>query len=332
MLPLSTAKALPPSINVLVAITSGALGYALLEMILKENRHAALAAAFLLHIFIAFSSLPNAKTFLWAGKIPLTWNLCIVLLSYLYSLFKSYAMKYLPMSIFLTGSNLQLVVAVVVGKLLFNSAYTTGQVCGVCLVVIGCTITALLSSDIDKQTGFRDLSDVMFTDWALGSASMFLMLTSIAGLMPTVSYVVRKYHAGSDEQLFMQHSLALPLFALQWSNLMPSLSFFNHDYDSGGYAVYGRPVPLFFILLVASAAFTHINRTTSACITMTLGSLTSQLVSTITKTLSTLISFFIFNCNYTGSTKSLILLGIFLQTVGSVVYAVNTSTQKEKNI
>jgi hypothetical protein len=330
MLPLSMAKGFPPSLNVFVAIVSGALGYALLELILKEDRHAALAAAFLLHLFITFSSLPNAGAFLSSGKIPWVWNVVIVVESYLYSLFKSYAMKFLPMSIFLTGSNMQLVVAVIIGKLLFSSVYTTGQITGVLLVVAGCTITALLSSDIDREVGNDSIAEVGVSDLFMGTVCMLLMLFSIAALMPTVSYVVRKYHADSDEQLFMQHSLALPLFALQWSNLLPSLNIFHREVENTGFSIYGQPIPLFFILLVASAVFTHINRTSSACITMRFGSLTSQLVATLTKTLSTLMSFFIFNCNITGYTSGLILLGIFLQTTGSVLYAVNTSTEKEK--
>lgn len=295
---------------------------------MKEDRHAALAAAFLLHLCITFSSLPKAKAFFWSGKIPFAWNIAIVLLSYLYSLFKSYAMKYLPMSVFLTVSNMQLVVAVIIGKLLFSSVYTVGQICGVLLVVIGCTITALMSSDIDRHDSAEASPALATSDLILGSMCMLLMLLSIAGLMPTVSYVVRKYHADTDEQLFMQHSLALPLFALQWPNLAPSLSIFHHE--SSSYSLFGRPVPLFFLLLVASTMFTHVNRTSSASITRHLGSLTSQLVATLTKTVSTLVSFFLFNCNASGPVQGFILLGILLQTTGSVVYAVNTSVEKEK--
>lgn len=323
MLSTSTSSELPPSWNVLVAIISGALGYGLLELILKEDRHAALAAAFLLHIFITFSSLTKARAFLWSGKIPLTWNLVIVLLSYLYSLFKSYAMKFLAMSTFLTGSNMQLVVAVIIGKIIFNSQYTFGQIVGVLLVVVGCTITTLLSSELNGEIRSESTSTVITGDLIIGSTCMALMLISIAGLMPTINYVIRKYNADTEEQLFMQHSLALPLFGLQWSNLLPSLTSFH--LGQGEFSLFGHPVPLFFVFLLASTFFTHINRTSSACITRSLGSLTSQLVATLTKTVSTLISLLAFNYNFSDSAGSFILLlGVFLQTTGSVVYAVNT--------
>jgi drug/metabolite transporter (DMT)-like permease len=317
-------------LSILIAIVTGTLSGVIFEMLLREDPKSSMCASFVLHIWILIIYSPNALLYIFHGKIPLQYNILIVFFSVIFLYFKSYAIQYLPMPIFIVCSNLQLVAGTLIGKYVFHKSFNRSQLSSVVLVTLGCVVITVFSSTKSTlSNSSKDNISYNTYDIIHGFISMFLTVFSISALVPTSSAITQKYNADIEEQIFMQHFLALPLFAIQWYKVQPSLynllnltssdiSIDNND-KMLYYDIYGIKLPVIMTLLVMTTFFGQWNRSVLCYISLELGPLTTQLLTTINKTIALLISMLYFNSPPFPSIY--VWSGIVIQTIGSIMYA-----------
>jgi hypothetical protein len=85
-------------------------------------------SAFFLHIYTVMIGLPRAykEGYLISSKLPYSWHVMLVGLSFLFIVFKTAAIENMPMPLFIVGSNLQLAAGVVIGYTVDGQRYSTG--------------------------------------------------------------------------------------------------------------------------------------------------------------------------------------------------------------
>ena len=223
--------------EVLVFLFSGIFSSVTYELMLKADHSISLVSSFFLHLYIILFSLPKAYLYLMSSKIPMSRHVMIVSLSFLFIYFKSLAIPILPMPVFIICTNLQLVVGSAVGRFIFKKTFIPLQYVGVLLISLGCLIITMVSSKEREQDGVE-------YNIPLGLVYMLLSIVSLSIMIPLGSTFVQQYNADVDEQIFVQHFLALPLFLMNWNTkilpVIKKLLFVENllNTDEGGMANY----------------------------------------------------------------------------------------------
>jgi solute carrier family 35 (UDP-xylose/UDP-N-acetylglucosamine transporter), member B4 len=319
--------------KIFLMILTGAFSSILYEMVLKIDNGSSLFAAFILHVWIVLISLPNAFHYLFQPKIPMYFHLLVVGLSFSFLFLKSFAIQLLPMPIIIVCSNMQLVLGLVVGKLLFQKIFCLFQYLSVLAITVGVILITLSSTSSSTQSSSSSSSSV---ETLQGVCYILLAILSIAIMIPVGSMIVQKYNADIEEQIFFQHFFSLPLFFLQWHRIQPvidrlysssaaaaaavdmSLSASASSASSSVLVLWKIPIPLIFFFLIGTTILGQINRYLTMEISLSLNPLLSQLLNAINKTIVLLVSMIYFN---SPPYPSLIVwLGVVIQTVGSIGY------------
>ena len=316
-------SALPIICKLLATMSSGSVSSVFYMMLLKEDPGTSLLAAFVLHLCVIVVSLPVAGQFILTPKIPYHRHAIIVMLSFGFVYLKSYAVQMLPMPIIFVMSNLQLVIGLFVGKFLFFKKFSFGQHCAVVLISIGCIMQTLPSLDDADEANEGDLS---VSKILIGIALMGASMLSMSIMIPYGSKCVQQYDANVQEQLFMQHFLSMPLFAMQYEKIGSSLK--RVCSGDSYFEIAGILLPVALVLLMATSFLGQVNRNLSMELSLDVGAMASQLVNTLNKTITLFISLFFFNTSATSSTMYEIIRntscyiwgGVFIQTFGSVWY------------
>ena len=308
-----------------LVVASGAFSSILFEMLLRVDSDSALLSALLLHVWTVVIAIPHSYQYILSPKIPYYWHFLIVLLSFSFLLLKSFAIKRLPMPLLIVCSNLQLVFGLFVGKGLFNKTFSIGQYLGVVVITTGCIMITLASAK--PPTGNDQPSDKSMTDILSGIGFITASITAIAIMIPTGSMLVQRYNADVQEQIFLQHFLALPLFAMQSDRIGPCVARVYHATNTWSLLEY--TIPVVPILLVGTTIFAHINRYLTMEVSVTVSPLASQLVNTSSKTIVLLVSMLHFNAPPYPTV--FVWLGVVIQTIGSVVYVQSSYSDTNKS-
>jgi hypothetical protein len=316
--------------KIIFMIVTGACSSILYEMVLKIDNGSSLFAAFVLHVWIVLISLPNAVHYLYQPKIPIYFHLLIVTLSFSFLFLKSFAIQLLPMPIIIVCSNMQLVLGLVVGKLLFKKIFCQMQYLSVLAITVGVIVITLSSSSSSSSSSTSSSS----LETLQGVLYILFAILSIAIMIPVGSMIVQRYNADIEEQIFFQHLLSFPLFFLQWHRIQPVIdrlylssltattladtSASSTSSVSMVITLWGFPIPIIFFLLLGTTILGQINRYLTMEISLSLNPLLSQLLNAINKTIVLLVSMIYFN---SPPYPSLIVwLGVIIQTLGSVGY------------
>ena len=320
--------------KLLATMFSGSISSIFYMMLLKEDPGTSLLAAFVLHLCVIIVSLPTAGQHIFSPKIPYYRHGIIVCLSFGFVFLKSYAVQMLPMPIIFVMSNLQLVIGLFVGKFLFEKKFSIGQHFAVVLISVGCILQTLPSLSVDSGEDTKEFST---TTILLGIAFMTASMLSMSIMIPFGSKSVQQYDANVQEQLFLQHFLSMPLFALQYEKIGTAIyRVCNGDsyIDAAGFMI-----PTALLLLIATSAVGQMNRSLSMELSLDIGAMASQLVGTCHKTISLFISLFFFNTSATAismfeiltSTSYFVWGGLVIQTVGSIWYVQSSYTENPKS-
>jgi drug/metabolite transporter (DMT)-like permease len=268
-------------------------------------------------VWTVLIAIPHSYQYVVSPKIPYYWHFFIVFLSFSFLFLKSFAIKRLPMPLLIVCSNLQLVFGLLVGKGLFKKSFSFGQYIGVVTITLGCILITLSSQS--STSSDKSPSDIFY-----GICFIMASITAVAVMIPTGSMLVQKYNADVQEQIFLQHFLSLPLFALQWDRLSPCLWRVLHATEV--YSIGGLSLPVVVVLLFSTTVFAQINRYLSMDISLTLSPLASQLINAVNKTFVLLVSMLHFNAPPYPTT--LVWLGVVIQTIGSVAYVQSSYSDK----
>jgi drug/metabolite transporter (DMT)-like permease len=322
-------------IKIIITMLSGSVSSIFYMLLLKEDPGTSLLAAFVLHLCVIIASLPTASQHIFSPKIPYYRHGMIVCLSFGFVFLKSYAVQMLPMPIIFVMSNLQLVIGLFVGKFLFDKKFSIGQYLAVVLICAGCTLQTLPSLETSESEISSDAYDPATI--LMGILFMAASLLSMSIMIPFGSKLVQQYDASVQEQMFLQHFLSMPLFAMQHEKIGASISrLCNSD---SYFLIAGFVVPAALVWLVATSAVGQFNRNLSMELSLDAGAMASQLVNTCHKTISLFISIFFFNTSaipmtmmeILDSTSYLIWIGLFIQTVGSVWYVQSSYSDNPKS-
>ena len=306
--------------KIFLVIASGCLSSVPFEMIMRKDRGSGMFAAFFLHIYtvsIGFSR-ASREGYLIQSKMPITWHIMLVSLSFLFIVFKTAAIENMPMPLFIVGSNMQLVAGVVIGYVVDGHSYSLGQIFSVLFVTLGCIIVTLNGDGFSSSLG---LTNTLFGLFCITTAVSILSF-----LVSASNIAVKKYGADTLEQMFRQHLFSLPLFLLSWDSIGPR--FHTWSESSSIFTIFGSPVPILYVLLLCTAVFAQINRYLSTNLAIEAGALESQIVCAATKTIVLLVSLLYFNAPPYPSLR--IWGGVVLQLLGSLMYARITTMLQEK--
>eukprot|EP00602_Paraphysomonas_sp_CaronLab_P013780 CAMPEP_0185039698 /NCGR_PEP_ID=MMETSP1103-20130426/36834_1 /TAXON_ID=36769 /ORGANISM="Paraphysomonas bandaiensis, Strain Caron Lab Isolate" /LENGTH=469 /DNA_ID=CAMNT_0027578697 /DNA_START=160 /DNA_END=1569 /DNA_ORIENTATION=+ len=293
--------------KIALAVISGFMSNVLFELLVEMEPSSSLLAALVLHIWIVAACLPNAGEYIAAPRIPMRWHALIVFLSFAFLYFKSVATLYLPMPVFIVCTNLQLVAGLVVGKYLFGRTFSASQYLSVVVISAGCILMTISSSGSAPGGA---------TNLPYGLSCIFVAILAISVMIPTGSMLIQRYNADVCEHIFLQHFLSLPLFALQWESLQPSLRVITSPEHSVN--VLGFSIPISIVLLLGTTLCAQANRYYTMEISVELNCLASQLVNNANKTLALVVSLVCFNAPPWPS--AYVWAGVALQTIGSLVY------------
>lgn len=289
--------------KILLVILTGCLSSIPFEMLLRIDPGASLFASFALHVYTVALAGPDSLTYIFSPKIPYTHHCFLVMLSFIFLRFKSYAVELLPMPLFIVFCNFQLVLSLIIGRLCFKKTFNWGQIASVLLVTAGCTVITLASVQ-PSPSASKSPQDIL-----LGICYILIAVTALALLIPNGCLFVQRYNANPKEQIFMQHFLALPLFFLQWDKISPRFESMISTSTS---------VSTLAVLLVVSTIFAQINRYLTMVVSVDHGPLLCQLVLSVNKTIVLLVSLLYFN-SPPYPTLSL-WFGTVMQSVGSISY------------
>jgi drug/metabolite transporter (DMT)-like permease len=318
--------------KLLATLCSGSISSVFFMMLLKEDPGSSLLAAFVLHLCVIIASLPTAGQHIFSPKIPYYRHGMIVCLSFGFVFLKSYAVQMLPMHIIFVMSNLQLVIGLFVGKYLFEKRFSMGQHIAVVLICVGCTLQTLPTLESSEQSEEFSLTTIL-----LGILLMGASMLSMSIMIPFGSKMVQQYDANVQEQMFLQHFLSMPLFALQHEKI--SAAIYRVCNGDSYLDISGFIIPTAVLLLIATSALGQFNRNLSMELSLDIGAMSSQLVNTVHKTISLLLSLFFFNSTATSmtileimhSTSYYIWAGLVVQTVGSIWYVQSSYTENPKS-
>lgn len=311
---------------------SGSASSVFYMMLLKEDPGTSLLAAFVLHLCVIISTLSSAGQYIFYPKIPYRRHAMVVCLSFGFVFLKSYAVQMLPMPIIFVMSNLQLVIGLFVGKYLFEKRFSIGQHLAVVLITAGCILQTLPSLNTTDQSETFSPTTIL-----IGMALMTASMLSMSVMIPFGSISVQRYDANVQEQMFLQHFLSMPLFALQYEKIGAAI----HRVCNGDtfVEISGFLFPMAVLLLIATSAIGQVNRNLSMELSLDIGAMSSQLVNTLHKTISLLISLFFFNpsslsmtmLEIAHSTSYAVWGGLVLQTAGAVWYVQSSYSESPQS-
>ena len=307
--------------KVFLVIASGCLSSIPFEMIMRRDRGSGMFAAFFLHIYTVSIGFPRANRdgYLIQSKMPITWHIMLVCLSFLFIVFKTAAIENMPMPLFIVGSNMQLVAGVVIGYTVDGHNYSLGQIFSVLFVTLGCIIVTLNGDGFSSSLG---LANTLFGLFCITTAVSILSF-----LVSASNIAVKKYGADTLEQMFRQHLFSLPLFLLSWDSIGPRFRTWSESPSI--FTIFGSPVPILYVLLLCTTVFAQINRYLSTNLAIETGALESQIVCAATKTIVLLVSLLYFNAPPYPSLR--IWGGVVLQLFGSLMYARITAMLQEND-
>ena len=306
--------------KVFLVIASGCLSSVPFEMIMRRDRGSGMFAAFFLHIYTVSIGFPRAsrENYLLGSKMPITWHIMLVCLSFMFIVFKTAAIENMPMPLFIVGSNMQLVAGVVIGYVVDGHSYSLGQICSVLFVTLGCIIVTLNGDGFTSSLG---LASTLFGLFCITTAVSILSF-----LVSASNIAVKRYGADTLEQMFRQHLFSLPLFFVSWETIGPRFRTWSESPSI--FTIFGSPVPILYVLLLCTTVFAQINRYLSTNLAIETGALESQIVCAATKTIVLLVSLLYFNAPPYPSIR--IWAGVILQLLGSLMYARITAMLQEK--
>lgn len=309
------------AIKIFIVILSGCLSSVPFEMMIRLDIGSGMFSAFFLHIYTVLIGLPRAYNdgYLISSKLPYSWHVMLVGLSFLFIVFKTAAIENMPMPLFIVGSNLQLAAGVVIGYFIDGQRYSIGQLFAVLCVTCGCIIVTL--------NGDSFLSGLGFIHTLFGLFCITTAVSILSFLVSASNIAVKKFDAGTLEQMFRQHLFSLPLFALEWASIGPR---FHKWFESQSlFSVYGFTVPILYVLLLCSTVFAQLNRYMSTNLAIEVGPLESQIVCAATKTIVLLVSLLYFNAPPYPSIR--VWCGVIIQLCGSLLYAKLTTPSGEQS-
>jgi hypothetical protein len=198
----------------------------------------------------------------------------------------------------------------------------SGQLFAVLCVTCGCIVVTLNGDSFVSGLGFVHTLFGLFCITTAVSILSFLVSAS--------NIAVKRFDAGTLEQMFRQHLFSLPLFVLEWASIGPR---FHKWLESRTlFTIFGFRVPILYVLLLCSTVFAQLNRYMSTNLAIETGPLESQIVCAATKTIVLLVSLLYFNAPPYPSIR--VWCGVIIQLFGSLLYAKLTTplTDQSKEI
>jgi drug/metabolite transporter (DMT)-like permease len=305
-------------VTIAFVIVSGCVSSVFFEVLLSIDSSAALLAALFLHLWIIMTSVNNAGEYLLSPKIPLYWHILVVALSFGFILFKSYALEKLTMPVFIACSNLQLAIGLFVGTLIFGKTFSRGQYIGVTAVTVGCVLTAIPRGGASDSLNTDNILPSNMGDLIWGICYILLSLLSISIMIPLGSMLVQNYEANIQEQIFLQHLLSMPLFAMRYKDLEPTLIRVFTPSPNDISIGFGIAIPCTIVLLAGTTVFANVNRHYTLELSLITNPMVSQLVNTAQKTIVLVFSMVYFHAP--PYPEWFIWLGVIVQTLGSLYY------------
>jgi len=257
----------------------------------------------------------------------------MVLMFFSSSLLNSWAFYYqisVPLHIiFRSGS---LLMNMLFSSLLLKKRYTFKQVIDVLLVTVG-IILATLTSAHEKMTESKHST---FIQWVIGIVILLLALTigSVLGVYQEVIY--RKYGRVWKEALFYSHTISLPFFLIFSKKIMEDINIFNSfppmKFSLNPYINFGISIPSSWIYLSLNIIAQYFCVTGVHKLSSISTSLTLNLILSLRKFVSLMLSIFIFN----NPLKLGHWIGTIILFVGTIMYFNDTpsnisSNKKENN-
>jgi len=239
--------------NIIAVLISGFLCSIPFEIMIRADEKSGYFTALFLHLYTVLEGVPKACTnnYLWSSKLPISWHLLFMTLSFLFVKFKTEAMENMSMPLFIIGSNMQVVTGVIVGTLFESKRYSSPQILSVLLVTCGC-ITATMN--------WREMFfDKGFMRTLYGFVCIITAVSILTFLVSASGFASKKFNADIPEQIFRQHLFAIPLFLLEWDSIGPR---FSRWADKKIYT-YSHPylrIPDLYLLLIMTTVFAQINR------------------------------------------------------------------------
>mmetsp|Transcript_16844 Transcript_16844/g.39515 ORF Transcript_16844/g.39515 Transcript_16844/m.39515 type:complete len:394 (-) Transcript_16844:58-1239(-) len=231
----SPAAVLPEKKFWPVAIVSTALGVLCVvpyNAVLLGDPSSPLLVSFALHVAIVARYLPRARTLLLKRRIPFSYHAAMVTFGCCFTLFKADAFMRLPASVCMLLSNTQMVMGVLVQFFIFRKRYNSSQISGVVLVTVG---IAWAGQAMQTHRGSRgDEADGQAAgDFLLGVVEILASSLSLVLLGHTVKVSFARFGENVDEQVLMQHLLAiLIIFPSQWEKIGPRLAQWASNRDA----------------------------------------------------------------------------------------------------
>ncbi|KAG2226254.1 hypothetical protein INT45_005926 [Circinella minor] len=202
-----------------------------LEVIVKDVPKSGQLVTFAQFLFVALEGLRNQVEWgsygprLKPTKVPLSRWVVLVTLFFIVSVLNNLALGYrisMPLHIIFRSGGL--FANMVLGTIILGKRYPTGQVVGVGLVTMGVVWATLDNANMPVK-GAEDQADT--GEFLIGITILVIamILSACMGLLQEVTY--KKYGKQWREGLFYTHFLALPFFALFYTDLMESAAVYS---------------------------------------------------------------------------------------------------------
>jgi len=275
---------------------------------------------------IHFNSPKSGKKLITMEKhvVPIYYWVIMVLMFFSSSLLNSWAFYYqisVPLHIiFRSGS---LLMNMLFSAILLKKKYTFKQVFDVILVTLGITIATLTSAH-EKMTESKHST---FIEWVIGIVILLLALIigSVLGVYQEVVY--SKYGRVWKEALFYSHTISIPFFLLFTKDIIKDINKFNEfplvTFSLNPLINFGFSIPSSWLYLAGNIIAQYFCVTGVHKLSSISTSLTLNLILSLRKFVSLLLSIFIF--------KNPLKLGHWIGTIilffGTVMYFKDTPSR-----